>query len=245
MGKLVPQGSVAFYCKACENVTGSVLELGAGTGRLTLPLVRAGHEVTAVDTSGHMLEILWRKASAFLSREERARLRVHRSDLFELDLPDRFSAILSPFSAFTALVSEAERRRVYRLVRELLRAGGIWILDVAIPGPEDPPLDAGVEAVECRRLRDDGTMFERSRVVFSDPARRLDIVERRYRILADDGRPLRAFTTTTRVRRWRPEELVRELHRGGFDVLEVTSDFGTSPNADAARTAVYRCRPRR
>ena len=42
---------------------GTFLDVGAGTGRFTLNLARAGHHVTAVDPSPGMLEILRRQAS--------------------------------------------------------------------------------------------------------------------------------------------------------------------------------------
>jgi ubiquinone/menaquinone biosynthesis C-methylase UbiE len=41
-----------------EGVTGRVLDLGAGTGKLTRSLVERGHEVSAVDPSSAMLRVL-------------------------------------------------------------------------------------------------------------------------------------------------------------------------------------------
>lgn len=61
----------------------SVLELGAGTGRIADPLAQLGHQVTAVDDSEHML------AEVRHARTVRARIE-------DLRLMQRFDAVLLP-----------------------------------------------------------------------------------------------------------------------------------------------------
>ena len=46
------QDDVAFYLGLAEHTGGPLLELGCGTGRLLIPLARAGFEITGVDLSG-------------------------------------------------------------------------------------------------------------------------------------------------------------------------------------------------
>lgn len=45
-----------FYAQLCERVGGSVLEIGAGTGRVTAYLARRGVDVTGLEPSAKMLE---------------------------------------------------------------------------------------------------------------------------------------------------------------------------------------------
>src|SRR5580698_3389587 len=49
-------GDVAFYRHAVDEFGDPVLELGCGTGRITLALAEAGHPVTGLDISERMLE---------------------------------------------------------------------------------------------------------------------------------------------------------------------------------------------
>ena len=42
-----------------------ILDIGAGTGRVTLPLARDGHQVVALDIDGELLSELERRASSF------------------------------------------------------------------------------------------------------------------------------------------------------------------------------------
>ena len=46
---------VEFVLSLAQQQDGPVLEMGCGTGRLLLPLARAGFEVTGIDTSAAML----------------------------------------------------------------------------------------------------------------------------------------------------------------------------------------------
>jgi 2-polyprenyl-3-methyl-5-hydroxy-6-metoxy-1,4-benzoquinol methylase len=52
----------AFYCELARRIGGPVLELACGTGRLTLPLAREGHEVVGLDASPRMLAVARRRA---------------------------------------------------------------------------------------------------------------------------------------------------------------------------------------
>src|SRR2546427_10874115 len=66
---------VAFYRDAAREFGDPVLELGCGTGRITMALAEAGKRITGLDLSERMLEravksaqrYSWRPASAFTS----------------------------------------------------------------------------------------------------------------------------------------------------------------------------------
>jgi 2-polyprenyl-3-methyl-5-hydroxy-6-metoxy-1,4-benzoquinol methylase len=73
-----------------------ILELGCGAGRMTHPLLRMGHPVTAVDSSSKMLAHL-RGARAILARIE------------ELELSARFDCVL--LASHLVNVAEDDQRR--------------------------------------------------------------------------------------------------------------------------------------
>ncbi len=71
---IVPPGPCeAFYRQEARARGGPVLELACGTGRLTLPLARDGHDVVGLDASEAMLAGARRKAA-----QAGARARSHR-----------------------------------------------------------------------------------------------------------------------------------------------------------------------
>jgi cyclopropane fatty-acyl-phospholipid synthase-like methyltransferase len=114
----------------------SILELGCGTGRVTLPLAAAGFDVVAVDCSAPMLrELDGKAAAANLS----ARIRTVAMDMGRWNLATQFDAILCPFSAFTYLVDDEDRSRMLAGVRACLAPGGVLLMDTFVP---DRALDA-------------------------------------------------------------------------------------------------------
>jgi SAM-dependent methyltransferase len=75
-----------------------IVEVGAGTGRLTLELIRRGDEVVAIEPAAPLREILTQK----LSRAEHGdRARVLDGFFDELPLPDDWSDLVVACSAFT------------------------------------------------------------------------------------------------------------------------------------------------
>src|SRR6266566_1324936 len=55
---------VPFWRRIALEADGSVLELGCGTGRVSLPLARAGVSLVGIDRSAPMLDRAARRASA-------------------------------------------------------------------------------------------------------------------------------------------------------------------------------------
>lgn len=101
---------------------GSVLEVGAGTGRLTGELLECSSHVTAVDISSKMLEELRRKYA------DTDRLDVRVWNAYELEnLPGygSFDALLS----MRMLPHVEDITNVLRIFRDALRPGGLMMID--------------------------------------------------------------------------------------------------------------------
>src|SRR5258705_1592203 len=75
---------VAFYRDAARDFGDPVLELGCGTGRVTMALAQAGKRVTGLDLSERMLERAVKKRAALL-KEVRVRLHLVLDGLARVD----------------------------------------------------------------------------------------------------------------------------------------------------------------
>lgn len=99
---------------------GPVLDLGAGTGRVSLHLARRGHRVIAVDSDPVLL-------AALRSRARRAGLAVGAlcGDVRELSgAPLSVGTVLAPMQLLHLLGGAPGRARVLDAARELLEPGG-------------------------------------------------------------------------------------------------------------------------
>jgi SAM-dependent methyltransferase len=112
-----------------------VLGRGSGTGRVASALAAAGHSVVAVDASASMLA---------QCRERCAGLPVRcvRGDMRTLDLGERFRLVLVPLGGLEHMESAEELTQALATVARHLAPGGLAVVDVAAPQPEDLALGA-------------------------------------------------------------------------------------------------------
>ncbi len=216
---------VSLAAKAHATLGGSVLELGAGTGRITLPLAASGLTVWAVDRSRPMLAELLKKARA---AELEPRVRLMRVDMGLLKVNQDFAAVLCPFSTFCYLTEDHERTHLFSLVRQQLMRGGVFALDVFIPNPLAEAAAAFPKLDYRRPLGAQewapAVMLERVKTITRESAS-INRIDRIYRFLDAAGHLLREVRTTSRQRCWLPNDLVGILEAAGFDIIESCGDF--------------------
>lgn len=112
-----PLGSdVDFYRSLAAETGGPILDVGCGTGRVTMALAAEGHEVVGVDVSAPMLRLAERRREA-LPADVAARLSFHHADMAALDLGREFALILTPGRVFQfALTTDAQRQALASLL---------------------------------------------------------------------------------------------------------------------------------
>jgi len=112
---------------------GAILELGAGTGRVTIPLARDGHTVVALDQSPTMLERLRRRVAAERAPVAR-RVTAVAGDLRSFRLPrQRFALVIAAFNVLEHLYTRGEVHACLRQVVAHLAPGGAFAFDVQLP----------------------------------------------------------------------------------------------------------------
>jgi SAM-dependent methyltransferase len=119
---------VSFFVAAAKKSGGEILELMAGTGRLTIPLLEAGIPVTGVDFSPEMLAVLRRK---LVNRHLTAPL--HQMDIRYLQLNRRFKQIIIPFQAFPELKRSDDQQFALERIHEHLDDDGMFICTLHNP----------------------------------------------------------------------------------------------------------------
>lgn len=222
-------GDVAFYSDIAQEAGGGVLEVACGTGRITLALAAAGHEVTGVDLSEGMLSVARRKA-ATLTAEARQRLTLLHQDMTSLKLDRRFGFIFVPFRSFQHLLTGDQQKKALAAIHRHLEPGGRLALHLF-----DPRLDLLID--ENMSLPEiSGTHEPTGRRYVGEIVRsRFDQLAQtrhdlwRYAEIGFDGQILREDTREMALRwtyRW---ELHHLLALCGFAVETEHSDFERSP----------------
>ena len=123
---------IGFYVEHARRSGGPVLELGVGTGRISVPIAAEGIRVVGVDASQGMLEVA-RERAALASVEVDFRY----GDLRDPPVDEQFPLVLIPFRTLLHMQTDADRHAALEAVRRVLAPGGIFVFDVFTPGKED------------------------------------------------------------------------------------------------------------
>jgi SAM-dependent methyltransferase len=119
---------VGFYVAEAGKVREKVLELMCGTGRVSVPLLEAGVDLTCVDASEGMLARLKERL-----RARKLKAQVVRTDVRYLDLREEFDLVLIPFHSFSELVSPRDQELALRAAHGCIKEGGRLICSLHNP----------------------------------------------------------------------------------------------------------------
>jgi len=144
---------VEFYVEEAVASGGPVVELACGTGRIAVPVAKAGVPVIGVDGSAAMLEVAREYAEA---EGVSGLVDLHVGDVREPPVEERVSLVLIPFRSLLHMTTEADRERALAAALELLVPGGRLVFDVFAPAKED------IEATHGRWLEREPGIFERA-----------------------------------------------------------------------------------
>ena len=141
---------------ACDEVASrvepgaSIVDFGAGCGRLAVPLVRDGYRVTAVEPSPGMIDQLRaaRRRLAATDPTAAARLTVVQAPMQAVDGSGIHDMALCVFTVIAYLLDEDALTSAFHAVHASLRPGGFFLVDV----PDEEVFDSfDVESAEIIR----------------------------------------------------------------------------------------------
>ena len=120
-----------FYLRLARQSGSPILELASGTGRVTLPLAKAGFEIYGFDISEKMLDLCRTKV-----RNEGLESKVHlfQADMSKFDLPRKgFNLALIALRSFMLLLSFQEQLSCLNSVYKHMNPGGVLTLNTIAP----------------------------------------------------------------------------------------------------------------
>jgi SAM-dependent methyltransferase len=222
------QGDVEWYRRKAVDSGGPVLELGAGTGRIAIPIAEEGIRVTALDLDDGMLDKLREKAAA-LPPDVRGRISVHQGDMRSFTLGDRFALVVIPFRAFLHNLTRDDQLAALRSAHAHLRPGGELALNVFHPSLEYMAANAGAYA-GVWRWRATTRLAGGGFVVYSEATRYHTVKQRlesmiRTDAFGADGALQRTDMMHLELAYLYPSDLENLLAQAGFQLMRMSGDF--------------------
>ena len=117
-----------FWLDLVDRYPGPILELGCGTGRVLVPLVKAGNEVYGMDIATDMLIFLRQN----LDSDLQGKVFIFQADFTRFHLALNFGLILLPCNTLSTIQAE-DRRSLLKCVRNHLLPGGSFV--ASMPNP--------------------------------------------------------------------------------------------------------------
>ena len=217
---------IPFYTRLAEDYGSPVLELGAGTGRLSLALASAGHKVTGLELSPEMRRLGLEKLAAAGPGTE---VELLQADMRTFALDERFPLITAPFNSLMHLYTVADQDAVFSRVAQHLAPGGVFAFDLYNPNFEE----LGRLRLASEWTHVGGDKSELFVYQANDPDSQTLLSRYYLDSLKTDG-SLGRRTATLRQRYYNRFELTRALQQAGFSVLKLYGDFDKSRYSSAA-----------
>jgi SAM-dependent methyltransferase len=173
---------IAFYVEMAREGKDPILEVGCGTGRITLPLAETTHAIHGVDASPAMLRIL---RSKLASRPELT-IHLHEGDMRTFDLGKKFAQIFVPFRAFFHLDTIDDQIQALRNFHKHLLPDGRLIMDLFAPSYKLMSNDQVQVSLPAAHLPDGRVVTAMDHAVYVHREQRVE-VERHIDIISPDG----------------------------------------------------------
>ena len=129
---------VEWYCGLADHCGRGkvVLELGAGSGRITIPIAQEGHSIIALDRMPVMLEHLSAKVELLAQADEAIAGKIEPRVGQMTDMPVRDESVglvIAPFNVLMHLYTWSDLLTCFREVNRVLEPGGVFGFDVLLP----------------------------------------------------------------------------------------------------------------
>jgi SAM-dependent methyltransferase len=234
----VGRRDVDFWRRIAMGTEGRVLELGTGTGRVAVPIARAGRAIVGIDRSEPMLaRARTRVRRARLQRQ----LRLVRGDIRHLPFPDRsFSLVIAPYGILQSLLVERDLKQTLDAVTRALERNGIFGLELVA---DLPAWDEYSKRVSLRGKRGaNGMPITLLESVKQDRVKGITRFEQEF--VEGRGRAARRRTFSLAFRTVTVPQMARRLEKAGLEVEALLGDYQGGPWDLRAQTWIILARRR-
>lgn len=209
-----------------------ILELCCGTGRLTLPLAAAGHDITGVDFTASMLAQAKEKAA-----EEGLEIAFIQADMRNFDLPEKYDLIFIPFNSIHHLYQNEDLFQAFRAVKKHLKSGGRFILDCFNPNIQFivESSQKGQQTISEYTTKDGRDVVIKENMYYENSTQ-INRIEWHYFINGEFD-----STQNLDMRMFYPQELNSYLNRAGFEILHKFGSFEEEAFSDASDKQIFVC----
>ncbi len=231
---------IPFYVDLAKRAGGPVLEIACGTGRVLLPIARAGIAIEGVDNSSAMLGVL--KASLEREpRDVRDRVTVHEGDMRRFRLGKKYPLAIIPFRPMQHMFTVRDQVDALATAAAHLEDHGKLAFDVFYPKFEMIPAGIGQEVLDLEWAVDTAGHKIVRRYFRKDSVDKIQqtftgtFIFRTY----EDGKLVLEETDPLKLCYYTYPHLRALFLLAGLEVVEEYGSFARAPLDDAATEMIF------
>ncbi len=210
----------AFFFDLLHARGGRALEAACGTGRMLIPLRKAGLDVVGIDSSRAMLDICRRKAASVGLTVE-----LHCCRMEELRLNEQFTTICVPAFSFQLVHPLEMADRALQRFAGHLEPGCQLVLNIFVPFVESEEEGEGLWHLRKEATREsDGARIACHQSNNFDTRHRTLHVKNRYEVYDTTGVLESSESGEMLIQWYAPNELAAKLHAAGFRDVTIVGD---------------------
>jgi SAM-dependent methyltransferase len=209
----------------------SLLELGAGTGRLAVELARGGFRVLGIDASSEMVE----RANGHQRLPDMEEISFLTADATRFRAEQRFDAVIACFHVLNYMATPQALAATFATAAAHLEPGGLFLFDswhgpaVRAQGPETRVRDLVVEGASVVRIAEP----------HHDPARQTVDVRYRFFIQSPPTKAWELIEETHHLRYLFREDVATACRDAGFELVREEAWLSGAPLDDQTWGACY------
>ena len=214
-----------------QNKDARILELCCGTGRLTIPIAKVGYDITGVDYTSSMLDQAKIKAC-----EAGLEIEFIEADIRTLDLRKKYDLVFIPFNSIHHLYQNEDLFRVFSVVKNHLKGGGLFLLDCFNPNIQYIVKGEKEQKEIAAYTTDDGREVSIKQTMRYESKAQINRIEWHYFI---NGK----FNSIQNLdmRMFFPQELDSYLGWNGFNIIHKYGGFQEEAFNDNSEKQVFVC----
>ncbi len=223
---------IPFYKRQVKKYGDPVLELGCGTGRITLPVAEESYRIIGMDISKELLKRAKEKAE-----EKNLQVKWIQGDMRNFSIDREFNLIYVPFNSIHHILSLEDMEKVLKNVKNHLKPRGRFIVEFF-----NPDLD----------ILNRDPQEEYSAIEYEHPERdeKIEITEKVHYEKASQLMHLSWFYNfgdRTKKRKWTnriwfPREVDAVLKYNGFEIEHKYGDFDESEFTNNSGQQILVCK---
>lgn len=214
---------IPFILEYARETGSPILDLAAGTGRVTFALALEGFDVVALEQSRSMMAVARGKLEKSLEIVS-SRIKLVEGSMQKFSLDQKFALVIVP-NSFGHLLTTEDQLSTIHCVKDHLTDGGIFILDL-YPGAQQYER-ATFEDVPVKLP--DGRTVSRSGVIQSDYQSQRMRVELRYTVQDADGQVINEIDVVSGAALIFNREADLLVRMSGMHIEDEFGDFEKNP----------------